>query len=780
MNWYNVKTLQVIGEPFVSTVDSGNFIAYMFVLKEYLKESKAKNEKVQLAYEVASQIIENTDFSKLYAYDKNLFSIGFNITENKLIDSYYDLLASEARTASFVAIAKKDISYKHWFYLGRTTTKLKQKEGLVSWSGTAFEYLMPNIVMPTYKKSLIDNANEFCIYAQKEYSKKQGIPWGISESAYNIKDLNYNYQYKAFGIPWIGLKRGLEDDLVVAPYATALALEKDFESAYSNLETLQAYGAFSEYGFFESIDFTPSRNVNQNYELVKTHMAHHQALILISINNLLNKNILKKYFSKNVEIMATEILLQEKISKQNVILENRNNKIKKLKHVDEFGCMEKVIHKPSKNVNILNNEKYFLFINDFGEGYSQVDNVYISKYKKEVAISNIIYIKNMRSGEFWSSTYLPTKKVPNKYEVRFAPYQAQFLRKDNGIETSTKIMVSAEDNVEVRKLRIKNTTNESLEMKTMLYLDVLLSSKDSYIAHPAYNGMFLSMSEYENAVVIKRKTLEGNVMYSAVFSSCEKNIKFQKYTDKMQILGRCGTIKNPKILDEDVCESRVENTVTPAVAIISDFRLEGNESISMDFYICYADTEEEIIRLIEKYNAIEEERILKLAMSRSIIENRFYGIKPSDNNKYNLLLSKLVFKSNDKKEEIEYVQSELWRFGISGDLPITVAKIKSVKDIFCIKELINAVEYFSFKKVKMDLVIILEESQKELYIENKIRDYIYSKNIGYLLNTHGGIYLLNKNLISNREEKIFDTCAQVFIDASKGSLEEQLEGGANV
>lgn len=778
LNWYNIKTLEAVGDPFVSTVDSGNFVAYMFVLKEYLRVQE-ENEKTKLSLEVVTEIINNTDFSKLFAYDKNLFSIGFNINENKLVDSYYDLLASEARTASFVAIAKKDISYKHWFYLSRTTTRLKEKQGLLSWSGTMFEYLMPNVVMPDFKNSLLDNSNKFCVYAQKEYARKHGVPWGISEAAYNLKDLNYNYQYKAFGVPWIGLKRGLEEDLVVTPYATVLAMEKDFESGYRNLEELEQYGLLNDYGFYESIDFTPNRTINKKYELVRTHMAHHQGLILAMLNNILNDNILKKYFVSNTEIKAAKILLQEKMTSQNLSLEKRSNKIKKMVYTDFEQCTEKVIHKPSKIVNILNNENYFLFINDIGEGYSKVNNFYISKYKKEYPISNLVYIKNMNSGEYWSTTYLPTKKKPGDYEVKFMPYQAQFFRRDDELETSMRVMVSAEDNVEIKEVTVKNVCEDSVEIKLMMYLEVLLSTKESYIAHPAYNGMFLSMEEREEALIVKRKMLNGDLIYCAVFGVNEHQEKHEFVIDKMQIVGRCRDLSNPKILEEDILQKEISNTTTPAIAMVLNTRLESNESKNYCFYIAYAENESELMNLVQKYKSIDKERILKLAMSRSIIENRFYGLKGKDINLYNLLLSKIMFFENEKRESSnkEFAQSQLWKFSISGDLPIILVDIKSIKDIIFVKQLIDAIEYFGLKKVRMDLVIVVSENEKESYIENKVKEYLYSKNIAYLLNVDAGVHILNKNRLSADDTELFGKCANIKFDASKGSLEDQLEGG---
>ena len=273
------------------------------------KEYKIKNQ-IEEILNIINRIIENTDFSHLYSYEHQIFSIGYNIEENKLTDSYYDLLASEARQASFVAIAKKDIPSKHWNHLSRTLTIIDKYKGLVSWSGTAFEYLMPNINMPKYKGSLLDESCKFMINSQMNYAKQLNLPWGISEAAFNLKDLHSNYQYKAFGIPWLGLKRGLADEMVVSSYGGILAICDRPKEVVENLRVLENYGMYDKYGFYESIDFTPERvEYGKKASIVKTYMAHHQGLILLSINNLFNNNILQKLFMKNPEIEATAILL---------------------------------------------------------------------------------------------------------------------------------------------------------------------------------------------------------------------------------------------------------------------------------------------------------------------------------------------------------------------------------------------------------------------------------------------------------------------------------------
>ena len=319
-NWYNIDTLTALFPRYISSVDSGNFVGYLYVLKQFLEKENDDNDRYIPLINRIDNIIDCTDFSKLFDEKNGLFSIGYNIEENKMTDSYYDLLASEARQTSLVAIAKKDISSKHWKNLSRTLTILNKYKGLISWSGTAFEYLMPTINIKRYPGSLLDESCQFMVMSQMEYAKKLGITWGISEAAFNLKDFNGNYQYKAFGIPWLGLKRGLADEMVTSSYGTILAINDKPNDVIKNLKCLEELGMYDKYGFYESIDYTPSRvRNNSNCSIVKTYMAHHQGLILLSIDNLVKDNILQERFFENPEIEAVDILLQERMP-DNVII----------------------------------------------------------------------------------------------------------------------------------------------------------------------------------------------------------------------------------------------------------------------------------------------------------------------------------------------------------------------------------------------------------------------------------------------------------------------------
>ncbi len=505
-NWYNTETKEPLIPRYISTVDSGNFVGYLYVTKIWLEE-KASNENHII--EIVDKIIDNTDFSQLYLKEQQIFSIGFNIEDNKLTNSYYDLLASEARQASLIAIAKKDVPVKHWNSLSRTLTTLGKYKGLVSWSGTSFEYLMPNINIPKYKGSLLDESCKFMIMSQMEYAKKLQIPWGISEAAFNLKDLHSNYQYKAFGIPWLGLKRGLADEMVVAPYGSVLAITDYPREVYKNLKRLEEYGMYGKYGFYESIDFTPERlEKGKQSEVVKTYMAHHQGLILLSINNLFNNNILQKRFMQNPKINAIKILLQERMPETAIITKENKEKVQKLKYIDYEDYIKDTYKKIDERLirgNVISNENYLIAMNQKGEGVSIYKNKFINRFKGTEDYPQGIFfnIKNIKSKKIWSTNY----KTNNKYQISFMPDKIEQEIVNDNIKTKIETIIAPDEPVEIRQVTLENTGNEDEILEITSYFEPVLSQKEQDYAHPAFNDLFLTFDfEHEtNSIVVKRK-----------------------------------------------------------------------------------------------------------------------------------------------------------------------------------------------------------------------------------------------------------------------------------
>ncbi len=786
-NWYNTKTLEPLFPRYISTVDSGNFIGYLYTLKQFILQEVNNEEQRTRMVNIIDTVIDNTDFSILYDYKKRLFSIGFNVEENKLTDSYYDLLASEARQASLVSIAKRDVPVKHWSSLSRTLTNLKKYKGLISWSGTAFEYLMPNVNMRRYKGSLLDESCRFMLMSQKEYTKQLGIPWGISEAAFSLRDLNNNYQYKAFGIPWLGLKRGLEEDMVVSSYAIFLSLIYDAKGAIKNLRTLENQEMYGDYGFYESIDYTMSRlKYGESYEVVKTYMAHHQGLILLSINNLVNKDILVERFSSNPEIEAVDILLQERMPEKAIITKEKKEKVQKLKIQDYENYTERVFTKLNQNLNasnVISNGQYTIVSNLKGIGYSKFGNLLINRYKETADYNQGIffYIKNLGTKQIWANT--PEKKS----KVVFTPDVIKYVKTEGSIETKTKITVAPEDNLEIRRLELKNNGNNIETLEVTSYFEPVLSRDIQDYAHTAFNNLFLIFKEIENGgILIKRKKREAKQkeVYVGVnlYTESETIGDGEYEIDKEKFMGK-GNFKVPEaIKDSKPFSKNLGLSTDPVLAMKKTVKIMPGESVILDLVISASYDEEETKQVLQNYLATSTvAKTFELSRAKTEAETIYLGLKGKDIEKYQKILSYLIFQNPMKKQVLEhlphrvYAQSELWKFGISGDLPILLVRIKDVNDMYVIRDVLKAFEFFRSKNIKIDLVILNEEKNSyEHFIKFEVETEIQNKQLAFLKNAFGGIFVINEKEISKEDVDLLEFRCNLEFNSSCGNIEEQL------
>ena len=785
-NWYNIKTLQTLKPEYISTVDSGNFVGYMITLKVFLQnidnESIVKKYDIKKIEKQLNELIINTDFSKLYEEKVGLFSIGFNIEENKLTDSYYDLLASEARQASIIAIAKKDVPLKHWSNLSRILTTMDGKKGLVSWSGTAFEYLMPNINIKKYKGSLLDESCKFMLLSQKKYCNKLKIPWGISEAAFNLKDLNSNYQYKAFGVPWLGLKRGLSEDIVVSSYGSILALNEIPKEVMKNIKELKKYGIYGKYGLYESIDFTPERlRKNKTYEIVKTYMVHHQALILLSINNLINNNILQKRFHKNPEIRAVDILLQEKMPEDMIITKEKKEKINKIKYKPYITNYIKEItnfEKENIELNVISNENYTVFTNKDGTGFSKYKDILINRYKKTNNYKEgiCIYFKNIKNFDVWSNIKAETDE---DFKSIYTGEMSEIINKKNDITTTIKTLVTPNDNVEIRNIEIKNlgTNEETLEVTAVL--EPVLSSEEQDYAHKAFNNLFLKFSKIENGILIKRNK-RGNskeiYMASGLFEKHDKNLKFEYEIDREELYGRLNNGIPKKIINSEKLNSEIKSTVTPILAIKKTIKILPKEVVSLNFVISISENLEETIKKLDKYKNFENiEKAFAISKIRNEETARYLQINGKEMMLYQKILPYILFLNPlrklyiEKFENFEFNREDLWKYGISGDYPIVLINLEQISQIEILKEILKMYIYFKNKNIKINIVILNKEKNVyERYVKEAIEREIINKNLGYLINSE--IYILNENEIE--DSSILNFRANIIINATNGKLED--------
>ena len=799
-NWYNIETKEPLNPRYVSTVDSGNFVGYLYIIKVFLQEKmpeiEDKKESILNLIKIIDNMINSTDFSLLYSYEQQIFSIGFNIEENKLTDSYYDLLASEARQASLIAIAKKDVPVKHWSYLSRTLTTLGRYKGLISWSGTAFEYLMPNINIPKYKGSLLDESCSFMIRSQMEYANKLNIPWGISESAFNLKDLKSNYQYKAFGIPWLGLKRGLADELVVSSYGGILAITDFPKEEVENLKRLEEEGMYNKYGFYEAIDYTPERvEKGKTSSVVKTYMAHHQSLILLSINNLFNTNILQKRFMKNPELEAVSILLQETMPDTFITTKESKEKVEKLKYKDYENYIQNTYKKIDKRLirgNVISNEQYVVAMNQKGEGVSKYKNIYINRYKNTDDYSQGIFfiIKNIKNKNIWSSNYIFNDNPENQYQISFMPDKNEQEIINGNIKTKITTTVATNEPVEIRRIILENQGNEEEILEVVSYFEPVLSRKEQDYAHPAFNNLFLitEFDEESSSLIVQRNNREKsekNIYLATNLSTNSETIGDIEYEiDEEKFIGR-GNLGIPSMVKNSNPFSKKTGLVSePIIALKRTIKIKPKEEAVLDLILSVEEKKEKAIENLKKYQSIEKvKKEIELSKARVEAENRYLRIKGTDIELYQKILSYIIFDNPTKSKRIEkmhkqklYKQSELWKYGISGDLPLILVKIKDVNDGYVIREILKAYEFFKIKNVATEIVIIDEEKHSyENYVREEIDLSILNNHMGYLKNIKGGIFTLSKVEIDEKDLNLLEFLATVTIDTSKGGLKNNIK-----
>ncbi len=822
-NWYDLKTLTPLNPRYVSSVDSGNLVGYLLTTKQFLLEIK-NTKKEEVTQELISKIdsmipiidklINEADFSKLYDEQARLFSIGYHVEENKLTDSYYDLLASEARQTSLVAIAKKDIPVKHWYNLSRTLTILNKYKGLISWSGTAFEYLMPNSNIPKYPGSLLDESCKFMLMSQKEYTKKLNIPWGISESAFHLKDLQDNYQYKAFGIPWLGLKRGLSDEMVVAPYGSIMALPDEPKQVIANLKRMEKQGMYQKYGFYESIDFTPTRlKKGQEYAVVKTYMAHHQGLILLAINNLLKAQILQKRFMQNPQIKAVDILLQERMPENVIITKEEKEKVEKRTYVDEQNYTQREITKPQTKlpqINSLFSNQYTIITDSRGRGYSKYQDIYINRYKKTADTEQGIFFffKDLKTKRIWSASKMSYLSHPDKYTMYFTPEQNKIVRQDGNIETVLKTTIAANEPVELRTVELTNFGIEKQTIEITSFLEPVLSTQAQDNSHTAFNNLFLNYEYLEDlqAILVTRRTkneAEKQIYLGTCFYTENETVGEVEYEiDKEKFYGR-NELGLPIAVKNSIPFSRqIKYTTDPIISFRRTITINPEQTVSLHLLLSTGQTKQQVVNQLKEFSNQETiKHNFELRKAKVEAENKYLGVEGKQLEFYQKILGYLLFENPLKKlqfssklvldvikkdeelsknkstklQEIPKIPvSRLWQYGISGDLPILLLTIKEQEELEVIPQILKLFNYFYVKDIRMDLVILNEEKYSyEGQVKEGIFNHILNENLSYLQNVPGGIFVLEN--ISKEEKEFLQARANVMIDAGYGNIQRYIK-----
>jgi cyclic beta-1,2-glucan synthetase len=760
------------------------------------RHSEELIERAERLAALADDFVEEIEFGFLFNPERQLFSIGFSVTDGRLDASYYDMLASEARLASFVAIANGSIRHDHWFKLGRSLTPAGASRALLSWSASMFEYLMPLVVMRSHPGTLLDETYDAVVHRQIQYGTQRGVPWGISESAYNAQDLDGNYQYRAFGVPGLGLKRGLGDDLVVAPYASLLASVIAPAEVVRNLLRLREHGLLGPMGFFEAIDYTPERLPPGQKEgvVLRTYMAHHHGMSLLALDNLVNGRPMQDRFHSDPRIQAADLLLQEKIPQ---LVPLRNPPVETAAHVPSVRragplSVRRYLtpHTLSPRSHLLSNGSYALMVTNAGGGYSRRRDLALTRWRQDItrdAWGSFCYVRDLETGDVWSTAFQPTRREPDEYEVSFALDRAVWRRVDAGLETRTEVVVSPEDDVEIRRVSITNHTSEARSLDLTSYAEVVLAPGGADLAHPAFSNLFIethAVREYDALICARRPRAGGEPvrLFHVLSGRGRIGTPTEFETDRARFVGRGRTLQSPAALDMGVFLSNTTGPVLdPIVSLRQSIRLAPGGTARLSFTTGFAESEVSARQLIEKYHDRRAvARAFALASTHGEVELRHLGLTLDDTMRFQRLGGRLLYgdprlRSQDAALENRRGQSELWRHGISGDLPIVLARVADETGVRLFRDLLKAHEYLRHKGLAFDLVVLNEHAPSYLQgLQQSLQDVLDSSPEQAWADRPGGVFLRRADLVSPEDQLLLRATARAVMDATQGGLEQQL------
>jgi cyclic beta-1,2-glucan synthetase len=738
------------------------------------------------------------DFRFLYKPDRHLFAIGYNVTQARLDEASYDLLASEARLASFLAIARGDAPRRHWFFLGRLFTRVGTRLCLLSWGGTMFEYLMPQLFLRSYPGTLLAESCRTAVDRQMSYGRQRGVPWGISESAFSIRSADKDYQYQSFGVPGLGLKRGLDQDLVIAPYATVLAALVRPHEALENLRRLAAEEAAGAYGFYEAVDFTPGRLApGQQRVVVRCFMAHHQGMSLVALANCLLGNPMPRRFHAEPMVRATELFLQERVPSAAALVEPSDHEpLPQVQNPEGPTLVSRRLttpFTPAPRTHLLSNGTYSVLVTNAGSGYSRWGNLDVTRWREDVtcdATGQFCYIRDLGTGLFWSAGHHPVGRIAEQYEVVYSADKAEFRRLDGPIATHLEVLVSSENPAEIRRLTLTNHDRQVHELELTSYAEIVLEPHPADLVHPAFGKLFLETEwvPQQAALLCRRRPRSPDqppvwAMHVAVVEGpVEGNAEFE--TDRARFLGRGRTLSFPAALAPGIGLSNTAGPVLdPIFSLRRRLRLTPGASASVAFCTAVASSREEALALADHYSAPHAIlRNLDLAWAHSQVELRHLRLSTAEAHLCQRLASHLLFArpalraAPDVLARNRQGTTALWRFGISGDRPILLARIAKDTELALVQQLLTAHTYWRLRSLEVDLVILCDEPGgyiEEVYrlLQNAIR----ASEARDLVEKPGGVFLRKAAQVPEENQVLLQASASVVLAGNRGTLTAQLD-----
>ncbi len=741
------------------------------------------------------------DFGFLFDPVRQLLSIGFLISESTPDPNCYDLLASEARLASFFAIAKGDIPARHWFRLGRAATPVARGTALISWSGSMFEYLMPPLVVRAPVGSLLEQTDRLVVRRQIEYGAKLGLPWGISESAYNARDLELTYQYSNFGVPGLGLKRGLGENRVIAPYATGLASMIDPSAAVTNFKRLATMGARGRYGYYEAVDFTPTRvPEGERFALVRAYMAHHQGMTIVAIANAVFDGAMRERFHAEPIIRATELLLQERVPREVASTRPWAAEVKSAARAIDtdtsVGRKIVSVHQSPPATHLLSNGSYAVMMTAAGSGYSRWGDHAITRWREDATrddSGSYIFLRDTLSGAVWSGGFQPTGAEPDEYAVDFNEDRVKIARRDGNLRTTLEVLVSAEDDAEVRRVSISNAGSRARDIEITSYSELALGPQGADVAHPAFAKMFVEteyLAEFGAILATRRKRSPSDPEIWAAHLSVANGEAVGRpafETDRARFLGRGHGVSAPiAMLDARPLTNSVGAVLDPIFALRRRVRIAAGATVRVDFWTMASGTRAALLDCIDKHrDAAAYERATTLAWTQAQVQLHHLGVNPGEAGLFQRLASHVIFAGRDLRPSSDVIrrgsgpQSGLWSEGISGDLPIVLLRIAEIESLSVARQVLKAHEYWRMKQLAVDLVVLNERKSSyvqdlQVAIETLVRAS-QSRPAPGIDPRLGRVFVLRADLIAAKTRSLLVSAARIVLVAQQGSLSDQLD-----
>jgi cyclic beta-1,2-glucan synthetase len=749
---------------------------------------------------LAEGMVQAMDFRFLFDSSRRLFSIGYRVADGTLDPSSYDLLASEARLASFVAIAKGDVSPRHWFLLGRSLTPVGRGAALVSWSGSMFEYLMPLIVMRQPAHSLLDLTCRLVVGRQIRYGAERRVPWGVSESAYNVRDVQLAYQYSDFGVPGLGLKRGLFEDVVVAPYATALAAMVDPRAALNNFSRLEQAGARGAYGFYEALDYTPSRLPEQaRVAVVRAYMAHHQGMTIVALGNVVHDGLTRRRFHAHPLVQAAELLLQERTPRAVAVARPRGEEVREAALVRDLvpATLRRFEspHDITPRTHLLSNGRYTVMVTAAGSGFSRWGDLAVTRWREDTTRDcwgSFLYLRDAKTGDVWSAGFQPSGTEADAYEVVYAEDRAKIMQRHRSLSIALEIVVSPEDDAELRRLTVTNLENHDREIDVTSYAEVVLAPQGADEAHPAFSSLFVETEFVPRLGTLlatrrPRSAVEPQIWLAHLAAVDGKTVGSLQYdSDRASFLGRDRGVRSPlSVVDGGPLSNTVGKVLDPIVSLRHRMVLPAGGAVDLVFTTLVAPSREEALEMAEKYRQPATiGRQSSLAWTQAQVQLHHLRITQAEAHLFQRLANRLLYTDPTLRAAPQVLARNrsgapgLWAYDISGDLPIALVSIERDEERDVVRQLVRAHEYWHLKGIPADLVILnaqgssyAKDFQESLEaMVGASRSGVDHENQGQ----HGGVSVLRADLLPPQDRLLLRAAARVEILARRGTLSEQV------